>query len=191
MMKSLDDGIGAIMKTLDEEQLSDQTMIIFTNDNGGERYSQNGCLAKAKSTLWEGGIRVPAFVRWSDKINAGIISQQVIITMDWTATILSAGGAKAHPDFPPDGMDLMPVMNLEGKNIERTLYWRTFQRSKQKAVRSGEWKYLQDEEGEYLFNLVDDQGEKNDLKEEHRAIFKKLKKKYTKWESTVLQPIPL
>ena len=62
---------------------------------------------------------------------------------------------------------------------------------KQKAIRAGEWKYLQDEKGEYLFNLVADQREKNDLKEEQQAIFNRLKKKYAKWEKTVLQPIPL
>ena len=67
MMKSLDDAVGNIMKTLDDEQLSNQTIVIFTNDNGGERYSDNGGLAKAKGTLWEGGIRVPAFVRWPER----------------------------------------------------------------------------------------------------------------------------
>ena len=191
MMKSLDDGVGNIMKALDDEQLSNQTIVIFTNDNGGERYSDNGGLAKAKSTLWEGGIRVPAFVRWPGKINAGIITQQVAITMDWTATILTAGGAKAHADFPLDGIDLMPILAAKKKNVERTIYWRTFQRNKQKAIRVGEWKYLQDEKGEYLFNLVADQGEKNDLKTKQQIIFNQLKKKYANWEKTVLQPIPL
>lgn len=191
MMKSLDDGVGSIMKTLDEEQLSNQTIVIFTNDNGGERYSDNGGLAGAKGTLWEAGIRVPAFVRWTGKINAGNITQQVAITMDWTATILSAGGAKAHKDFPFDGIDLMPILIGKKKNVERTIYWRTFQRNKQKAIRMGKWKYLQEEKGEYLFNLTADQGEKNDLKIKQQAIFNRLKKKYTDWEKTVLQPIPL
>lgn len=191
MMKSLDDGIGSIMKTLDEEQLSGQTIVIFTNDNGGERYSNNGGLANAKSTLWEGGIRVPAFVRWTGKINPGLLTQQAVITMDWTATILSAGGAKAHPDFPLDGIDLMPILTMKKKNIERTFYWRTFQRNKQKAIRMGKWKYLQDEKGEYLFDLATDQPEKNDLKATQQAIFNRLKKMYAQWEKTVLQPIPL
>ncbi|MES2779801.1 MAG: sulfatase-like hydrolase/transferase [Bacteroidota bacterium] len=90
MTKSLDDAVGKIMKTLDEEKLSNKTIVIFTNDNGGERYSDNGGLAKAKGTLWEGGIRVPAFVKWPGKITAGSITQQAAITMDWTKTILSA-----------------------------------------------------------------------------------------------------
>ena len=109
MMKSLDDGIGKIMQALDDAQLTNQTIVIFTNDNGGERYSDNGGLSKSKMTLWEGGIRVPAFVRWPGKINAGITTQQVAVTMDWTATILKAGGAKADKDFPLDGIDLMPI----------------------------------------------------------------------------------
>ena len=190
MMKSMDDAVGRIMNTLDDAQLSNQTIVIFTNDNGGERYSDNGGLSNAKSSLWEGGIRVPAFVRWPGKINPGVITQQVAITMDWTATILSAGGAKAHTDFPLDGIDLMPILTGK-KNVERTIYWRTFQRAKQKAIRMGEWKYLQDAKGEYLFNLAADQAEKNDLKEKHQDIFNTLKKKYADWEKTMLPPIPL
>jgi len=191
MMKSLDDGIGNIMKTLDDEKLSNNSIVIFTNDNGGERFSNNAGLANAKGTLWEGGIKVPAFVRWPNKINAGITTQQVAITMDWTTTILAAGKAKATKSFPLDGINLMPIMIQKNGTAERTLYWRTFQRSKQKAVRDGKWKYLQDEKGEYLFDLLADYGEKNDLKEKEKVIFNRLKKKYANWEKTVLQAIPL
>ncbi len=191
MMKSLDDGIGKIMKAIDDAQLSDQTIVIFTSDNGGERYSDNGGLAKSKTSLWEGGIRVPAFVRWPGRIQAGAVTQQVVVTMDWSATILSAGGAKAHARFPLDGIDLMPILTDTKKTAERTLYWRTFQRDKQKAIRVGNWKYLQDAKGEYLFNLAEDRMEKNDLKEKHPDVFARLKKNYVDWEKTVLQPIPL
>ena len=90
MMKSLDDGVGAVMRTLDETGLREKTIVIFTNDNGGEQYSDNGGFAQNKGTLWEGGIRVPAFVRWPGKIKAGTITAQPAITMDWTATILAA-----------------------------------------------------------------------------------------------------
>ena len=171
--------------------MSDHTIVIFTNDNGGERYSDNGGLTNAKGSLWEGGIRVPAFVKWPGQIKPGIVTQQVAITMDWTATILSAGGAKAHKDFPLDGIDLMPMLTGKKKNTDRTIYWRTFQRNKQKAIRSGDWKYLQDEKGEYLFNLIADPAEKNDLKTKQQAIFDRLKKKVVVWEKTLLQPIPL
>jgi arylsulfatase A-like enzyme len=191
MMKSLDDAVGNIMKTLDDEKLSGNTIVIFTNDNGGERYSDNGGLANAKATLWEGGIRVPAFVKWPGKIKAGIITQQAAITMDWTATILSVAQAKAAINFPLDGIDLVPILTGNKKNIDRTFYWRTFQRNKQKAIRAGKWKYLQDEKGEYLFNLAIDPGEKHNEKEKEKIIFEKLKQRYSGWEKTVLTPVAL
>jgi arylsulfatase A-like enzyme len=191
MMKSLDDGIGNMMKALDEAGLSAQTIVIFTNDNGGERYSDHGGLANSKGTLWEGGIRVPAFVRWPGNIQAGSLTQQIAVTMDWTTTILSAAGVKAHKDFPLDGINLMPIFTGKQKTAERTIYWRSFQRTRQKAVRTGPWKYLQDEKGEYLFNLEADPGEKNDLKTTQAVIFNRLKTQYAAWETTVLPPIPL
>lgn len=191
MMKSLDDGIGSIINTLDKEQLSGQTIVIFTNDNGGERFSESGGLANGKASLWEGGLRVPAMVKWPGKISPGTVTNQVANTMDWTATILFACGAKPRKDFPLDGINLIPVLLAKKKNIDRIIYWRTFQRRKQHAIRMGNWKYLQDEKNEYLFKLDEDKQEKNDLKAQYPAVFKKLKKKYAAWEKMVLMPIPL
>ncbi|HEY9535439.1 MAG TPA: sulfatase-like hydrolase/transferase, partial [Mucilaginibacter sp.] len=179
------------MKTLDDEQLTNETIIIFTNDNGGERYSDNAGLSNSKMSLWEGGIRVPAFVRWPNRIKAGRTTEQVAVTMDWTATILKAGGAKVNNNFPLDGIDLMPVLTGNRKIVERTLYWRTFQRDQQKAIRMGDWKYLKDANGEYLFNLNSDQLEKTNLKASKPEIFNKLKSQYAHWEKEVLRPVPL
>lgn len=187
MMKSLDDGVGMIMRTLDEEHLSRETIIIFTNDNGGERYSHNGAFTNRKGTLWEGGIRVPAFVRWTGKIKPGIITEQMVITMDWTATILALSGAKAYPGYRLDGKNMMPLLLGNKREQARTFYWKRFQGNKQKAMRDGRWKYLVDEKGEWLFDLAADPGEQNDLKAEEKIIFRKLKNKYAKWEKGVLQ----
>lgn len=191
MMKSLDDGIGQLLKTLDEEGLSQNTLVIFTNDNGGERYSSNGRLSNRKGSLREGGIRVPAFVRWPGKIKPAQVTRQVAITMDWTATILAAAKAKPDPAFPPDGIDLLPILTGTKRETERTLYWRTFQHRKQKALRDGHWKYVQDEEGEYLFDLATDEAETTNLKEREPTVLARLKEKYALWEKTVLPPIPL
>jgi arylsulfatase A-like enzyme len=109
--------------------------------------------------------------------------------MDWTATILSIANAKAHPQFPLDGIDLLPVLTGSVKDIERTIYWRTSRFLKQKAIRDGKWKYLQDEKGEYLFDLSSDEQEKKDVKTEQEVIFTSLKEKYAQWEKTVLTPI--
>jgi arylsulfatase A-like enzyme len=191
MMKSLDDGIGSIIKALDNTKSSRETLIIFTNDNGGERYSNHGGLSHAKSTVWEGGIRVPAFVIWPGKIKSGALTEQVAITMDWTITILSVGGAKYADNIAQDGIDLIPVLTGKKAEVERTLYWRLSQRTKQKAIRSGDWKYLEDETGEYLFNLKNDKAEKVNLKQNHADRFDLLKGKLSEWEKKLLKPIPL
>ena len=192
MMKSLDDAVGSILKALDEKGLAKKTIVIFTSDNGGERFSDMGIYKGRKMQLWEGGIRVPAFVRWQGKIKPGTSTNQVATTMDWTATILSAAGAKPDPEFPLDGIDLMPLITAKKKEMDRTLYWRISQRRDHKAMRSGDWKYLRDEKGmEYLFDLATDAGEKNDLKAQHIEIFERLKAKYKLWESAMLAPLPL
>jgi len=191
MMLALDEGVGSIMKALSDLGLDKNTVVIFTNDNGGERYSDHGGLSKHKSTLWEGGIRVPAFVRWPGKIKAGVVSAQPIITMDWTATILDLAGAKPHEDFALDGVSLIPHLTGKKNDFPRTFYWRSFQRYQEKAVRDGNWKYLQDSKGEYLFDLSVDQGEKTNLKDQQPAVFNELKNKMAAWEKTVLKPIPL
>ncbi|MGZ5221108.1 MAG: hypothetical protein ACXWC7_13560, partial [Chitinophagaceae bacterium] len=116
---------------------------------------------------------------------------QVAITMDWTATILALAKAKADPGFPLDGIDLAPVITGKKEPIERTFYWRMFQRNPQKAIRDGNWKYLKDDKGEYLFDLLADAGEKNDLKEKEQIVFERLKQKYSDWEKTVLEPVAL
>ena len=144
-----------------------------------------------KYELWEGGIREPAFVRWTGKIKEGSITTQVATTMDWTATILSLAEAKADPRFPLEGVDMMPVMRGEKKKVDRILYWRIFQSRQQKAMRDGKWKYFQDEKGnEYLFDLDSDPVEKNNLKEKFPELFQQLKNKYSEWEKTVLTPFP-
>lgn len=190
MMTALDEAIGRIMAALDANGLSNNTLVIFTNDNGGERFSDNGGLANSKLTLWEGGIRVPAFVRWPGKIKPGTTTTQLAVTMDWTATILAA--AKYQMDWSRlDGIDLAPVLTGKTQQIERTLYWRLAQRRSQKAIRSGNWKYLQDEKGEYLFDLSKDNGEKSNLSSVNPAVFRKLKEQYARWEAQMLPPIPL
>jgi len=188
MVQSMDDAIGAVMKTLDEQGLAANTVVIFTSDNGGERFSSMANLSGSKAMLREGGIREPAFVRWPGHITPHTTTTQVAITMDWTATILALAKASGDPAFPPDGVDLMPVCTGKQKPFDRTFYWRRFQRGQQKAVRSGRWKYLSDDKGEFLFDLSTDEAEQHDLKEKEKAVFDRLKHLHDDWEKTVLKP---
>ncbi|MEO6252628.1 MAG: sulfatase-like hydrolase/transferase [Ferruginibacter sp.] len=191
VMKSLDDAVGKIMQSIDDEGIAGKTLVIFTSDNGGEEFSDMGVYSGKKETLWEGGIREPAFARWPGMIPANTVTQQAAITMDWTATILAVANVKPDPAFPLDGINLLPFCTGKKKTIERTFYWRLFQSTKQKAIRQGKWKWLQNEKGEYLFNLVDDPAEKHDLRSTDRALFEKLKKLYSAWEKEVLVPVEL
>ena len=192
MMKSLDDAVGSIINALDKKVSLKNTIVIFTSDNGGERFSDMGQYKGQKMELWEGGIREPAFIRWPRKIKSNTVTNQVATTMDWTATILSVAGAKAHPGFLLDGQDLMPIITGKKKEVDRTLYWRISQRRENNAMREGKWKYLQDaNKKEYLFDLSKDAQEKNDLKAEESNVFETLKAKYKAWEATMLNPIPL
>ncbi len=189
MMQSLDAAVAKLMAALDERKLSENTIVIFTSDNGGERFSDMSPYKGRKMQLWEGGIRVPAFVRWTGKISPNSTTEQVATTMDWSATILSLAGAKQNADFPSDGMDLSKVLLNQQKVKDRTLYWRIYQRIDHKAMRDGKWKYLRDEKGnEYLFDLSIDPTEKNDLHEKEEVVFRKLKEQYAAWETTVLKP---
>ena len=81
---------------------------------------------------------------------------------------------------------MLPICTESHKAIDRTLYWKKYKGVKQKAIRDGNWKYLQDDKGEYLFDLSKDEGEKNDLKDTRKDIFEKLKNKYAEWKKTIL-----
>ena len=150
-----------------------------------------GPFSEGKMTLHEGGVRVAALARWPGMIPAGARTDQVAVTMDLTATFLALAGASAPAAAPLDGIDLMPSLTGARGAVRRELYWRIFQRRKQKAMRSGDWKYLQTDAGEFLYALGSDPGEKRDLREEQPAVFQQLKAKVAAWEREVLPPIPL
>lgn len=185
MMESIDKGIGDILAALEAKGVLDNTLIIFTSDNGGERFSDNGPLFNHKTTLWEGGIRVPCLLRWPDGgLPKGAVSNQPAITMDLSATILAAAGVPVPQSM--DGINLLPILNGEQPAVERTFGWRVERsRRKMKALRHGDWKYVQDDLVEMLFKLRDDIGERHNLYYERLDKVKELKAKLAEWEADV------
>ena len=183
MMKNFDDSIGLVLKALSRANLDRETLVIFTSDNGGERFSYNWPFSGEKGELLEGGIRVPAIVRWPGIIRAGSSTDQVAITMDWTATILAATQTQFDPKYPLDGNDLLPTMRGEAAGGQRTLFWRY---GNQDAVRKGKWKYLNDGDSEHLFDLSIDQREQADFKAINPDMFAALRGEFAKWQGTVL-----
>lgn len=184
MVSALDDAVGRILQALDERGIADRTMVIFTSDNGGKQHSNMAGLAGKKGELWEGGIRVPAFVRWPNVIPAGVTTRQVASTLDWTATILATAGATSPP---LDGIDLLPVL-FGGAPRDRTIFWR-MGRTRQLAMRKGSYKYLRDADTEHLFDLILDPGERMNLKSEKSSIFREMQERAAAWDRDML-PLP-
>jgi len=183
MMKSMDTGIGRVLLALRRAKLERSTLVIFTSDNGGERYSYNWPFSFQKLYLWEGGIRVPAIVRWFGVTPAGRITEQPAITMDWTATILAVTGTPSDPSYALDGEDLMPVCKGARAIYDRTLFWRT---QTHDAARVGNWKYLRESGNEHLFDLSIDPGEKADLRTARPETFERIKNQYVAWNARML-----
>ncbi len=185
MLERVDQGVGRILETLDELDLRQNTIVIFTNDNGGEWLSRNTPLFHHKRTVWEGGIRVPAIIRWPDRIPAGTVSGQVGITMDLTASILAITNTSVPPEAHLEGINLLPVLEGRAPEIERTLFWRVAGARSQQAIRSGDWKLLLDAERVMLFNLRTDIGERNNLIGQRSDIARRLQPLLTAWQEDV------
>jgi arylsulfatase A-like enzyme len=185
MLERADQGVGRILDALDRSGLRESTLVIFTNDNGGEWLSRNAPLFHHKGTVWEGGIRVPAIVRWPGRIRAGRVSSQVGITMDLTASILAATGTPVPPDARLEGVNLLPVLEGRAPLIERTLFWRVAGARTQQAVRSGDWKLLMDGGRAMLFDLRADVGERSNLIGQRSDIARRLRPLLAAWQEDV------
>ena len=162
MIHHMDEGIGQVMQALRRHAMDENTLVVFTSDNGGERYSDNWPLVGGKMDLTEGGIRVPWVAHWPAVIAPASVSTQQCLTMDWSATMLAAAGVAADPAYPLDGVSLLPVLRNANMLFERPMHWRMNHR-RQRAMRLGDWKYLQVDGLEYLFDLTADERERANL----------------------------
>jgi arylsulfatase A-like enzyme len=123
MLERADEGIGEILTALERRGILANTLVIFTNDNGGEWLSRNEPLTNRKNSLWEGGIRVPLILRWPGHLPANTTSDQVAVTMDLTASILDVAGAAVPAGYKLDGIDILPILSGRSPIIERQIFW--------------------------------------------------------------------
>jgi arylsulfatase A-like enzyme len=187
MVTTMDRGVGRVLDALQRRGLANDTLVIFTSDNGGERYSNMWPLVGRKRDLLEGGLRVPLIVSWPGRITEGRVSDQVAISMDLTATCLAAAGVSMPAATPLDGIDLSA--QLTGANdVERTLYWR-MRDPEQRAIRRGRWKYLLIDGKEFLYDLDYDCRERTDFGEKHPQLLAELRAQWEAW-STRMLPMP-
>ena len=189
MVQNLDSNIGRVLQALDVHGLAANTIVIFTSDNGGERFSKIWPFTGMKGELLEGGLRIPAIVRWPGRVAAGSVSEQVMISMDWMPTLLAAAGTQPDPAYAPDGENLLPVATGRAATHARKLFWR-FKAGAQRAVRDGDWKYLRIAGNEFLFDVVKDPRERANLKDRNKEIFDRLRNDWETWDKTMLPERP-
>lgn len=195
LIVSLDDNVGKVLKALKDNGLDESTIVIFTNDNGGQTVTGavNTPLKGKKGQLTEGGIRVPWAMRWPGKIKSGSTIDQPVIALDILPTLVEAAGSEVREEWKLDGRSMLPL--FEGETLPaRTLYWRKGGSGGSVAVREGKWKYLHRyriEENKVLelYDLDKDVSESTNLAMEHPDIVEKLKAKAVAWESELIEPL--
>jgi arylsulfatase A-like enzyme len=184
MIQHMDEGIGQLMRTLRDTGRERDTLVVFTSDNGGERFSDNWPLVGGKMDLTEGGIRVPYIAHWPAVIGPGRTSAQHCLTMDWSATMLAAAGVAPHPSYPLDGVSLLPVLRDAGPRFHRPMYWRMNHRG-QRALRDGRWKYLRVDGHDYLFDIESDERERANLGKRDPARLDAMRADWERWNATM------
>jgi arylsulfatase A-like enzyme len=189
MIQAMDLQIGRVLQALDAQGIADDTIVIFTSDNGGERFSDTWPFTGIKTELLEGGLRVPTLICWPARIPAGQVSDQVAITMDWFPTLLEAAGVAPATDYPPDGISLLPMLTGQSAPLPRKLFWR-YKTNAQRAARDGDHKYLKIRDNSFLFNVVADPRERANLWLRKRDSAERLLADWHAWNATMLPEIP-
>ena len=189
MIQAMDLQIGRVLQALDANGLTENTIVIFTSDNGGERFADTWPFTGRKTELLEGGLRIPAVISWPRRIPSGRTTDQVAISMDWLPTLLAAAGTAPDPAFPADGMSLLPMLTEGAAPVPRKLFWR-YKANAQQAARDGDFKYLKIRDNTFLFNVVEDPMERANLKERRKDIYDRLVADWNEWNASMLAIVP-
>jgi len=188
MIEAMDLQIGRVLKALEANGLTQDTIVVFTSDNGGERFSDTWPFTGKKTELLEGGLRIPAVVSWPARLPRGRTNDQVAISMDWLPTLLAAAGAAPDPAYPSDGMNLLPVLTGKAGSVPRKLCWR-FKANAQRAMRDGDLKFLKIRDKTFLFDVVADPLERANLKARRPDDYRRLERAWFDWNATMLPEI--
>jgi arylsulfatase A-like enzyme len=198
LVESVDDSLGRIMGKLDELKLTDNTIIIYTGDNGGLLpITSNLGIRAGKGSAYEGGVRVPLIIRWPAKIKGGIVSDTPVISVDYYPTLLELAGVKDAPGHVVDGASLAPLLLQTGPLQRDTIYWHYPHyhpggATPYSAIREGDLKLIEFfETGKAeLFDLRADPLEKSDLSETRPQVAARLREKLIAWRKAVDAQLP-
>lgn len=206
LVKAVDDNVGRLMNTLDELGLADNTIVIFTSDNGGLATAEgsptcNAPLAEGKGWMYEGGTREPLLVRWPGRIEAGSTCDTPVTSPDFYPTLLAAAGVEAMPEQHCDGENLLALLTgdvaRQTELADRPIFWHYPHYGNQggtpgSSVRQGDWKlieFLEDNSLE-LYNLREDIGEDRNVAAEFPEITQRLATMLAEWRMSVAAEIP-
>ncbi len=202
MVEAMDLAVGKVLAKLDALGLSENTLVIFTSDNGGLSTSEgwptsNLPLRGGKGWMYEGGIREPLLVRWPAMVQPGKVIETPVSSPDFFPTLLDAADIKPQPDQTLDGMSLLPLLK-DGALPERALFWHYPHYGNQggapsAAVRRGDWKLIewQEDNRVELFNLATDIGESNDLAAQEPLRVAGLRAELHEWQEQVGAKFPI
>ena len=188
MIEEMDLQVGRVLEALRANGLAKNTIVVFTSDNGGERFSDTWPFTGRKTELLEGGLRIPAIISWPSQIPQGKTTDQVAITMDWLPTLLDAAKTAPDPAFPSDGISLLPMLRGDAPIVNRKLFWR-YKANAQHAARDGDYKFLKIIENTFLFNVAEDPMERANLKERQKDTFERLVAEWSAWNSSMLPEV--
>ncbi len=185
----MDQAIGNILALVRDLGLEERTFVIFLSDNGGSGAADNHPLRGRKAQMFEGGVRVPCIMKYPGKINAGQVNHALVSSLDILPTVLTAAGATASESIVFDGHDLwnMLVGMGSGTNRRTTMFWEF--RGEQ-AARVEQWKWIQTKEGNMLFDLSTDIGEKNNLSKVKPAVLSRVQRHFSDWRDEMAKAEP-
>lgn len=181
MITRLDRDMGALLDSLEDAGIAENTLVIFTSDNGPHKeggvdpdfFDSNGPLRGIKRDLYEGGIRVPAIAYWPGVVPAGVTSDHICAFWDFLPTVADLAGADTPPDL--DGLTFAPLLTGEAAPPEHDyLYWEFSERGFVQALRQGDWKLLRRESSVELYDLATDIGETANVAAEHPDVVAEL-----------------
>jgi arylsulfatase A len=194
MVESIDDSVGRVLATLRELSLADNTVVIFTSDNGGfYNATSNAPLRANKGAYYEGGIRVPLIIKWPGVAVAGRVVTEPVTSTDLYPTCLAVADQPLRPHQHIDGVDLQPLMTGKRGIAPRSLFWRYPHYNSHPSsvpssvIRKGHWKLIEsfDPAGMELYNLADDLSETNNLAKSEPDIVTELHQELEAWRVSV------
>ena len=173
----MDAAIGAVMALLEETKQAEDTLVLFLSDNGGSGNGGNAPLRGHKSTMWEGGLRVPFIAWWPGRLPAGRVTDEFLTSLEILPTLAAAAGATPDPAIRLDGFDMTPVLRGEKSSSRTEMFW---QRRGDRAARVGTWKWVDGPSGG-LFDLATDLGETRDLSKEKPDVAARVRARFEAW----------